>query len=77
MVENVILQVAGMTCSGCEQRVGKVLRRVEGVREASADHRTGQVQVRFDPGVTNLDALVTQIDTAGYQVTGDHQGPSR
>lgn len=77
MVENATLQVEGMTCSGCEQRVGKVLRRADGVREASADHRTGHVEVRFDPAVTNLDALAAQIDMAGYQVTGDHQEPSR
>ncbi len=70
MAEDVILQVEGMTCTGCEQRLGKVLRRVEGVREATADHRTGQVQVRFDPAITDRAALATQIDTAGYAVTG-------
>jgi copper chaperone CopZ len=77
MAENVTLQVEGMTCTGCEQRVGKVLRRLEGVREASADHRTGQVRVRFDPAVTDRAALAAQIDVAGYQVAGDPQEPSR
>ena len=52
MMENMTMQVEGMTCSGCEQRVGKVLRRLDGVREATADHRTGQVRVRFDSAVT-------------------------
>ncbi len=46
------LHVEGMTCSGCEQRLSKALRRVDGVREAAADHRTGEVRVRFDPSVT-------------------------
>lgn len=77
MAENVTLRVEGMTCTGCEQRVGKVLRRLDGVREATADHRTGQVRVRFDPTVIDRAALAAQIDTAGYQVTGDQQGPSR
>ncbi|MQA15080.1 MAG: copper chaperone, partial [Pseudonocardiaceae bacterium] len=27
------LQVEGMSCGGCEQRIGTVLGRVEGVRE--------------------------------------------
>lgn len=76
MAENVTLQVEGMTCSGCEQRVGKVLRRLEGVREATADHRNGQVRVRFDPAVTDRAALVAQIDTAGYQVSGDAAEPT-
>jgi len=71
MVESVTLQVEGMTCTGCEQRLGKALRRVDGVREASADHRTGEVRVRFDPDVTDRAALATQVHTAGYEVTGD------
>lgn len=71
MAENVTLQVEGMTCTGCEQRLGKALRRVDGVREATADHRTGQVRVRFDPAVTDRAALADQIHTAGYEVTGD------
>jgi copper chaperone CopZ len=71
MAEHVTLQVEGMTCTGCEQRLGKALRRVDGVREAAVDHRTGQVRVRFDPAVTDRAALTAQIDTAGYSVTGD------
>lgn len=77
MAENVTLRVEGMTCTGCEQRVSKVLRRLDGVREATADHRTGQVRVRFDPIVTDRAVLETQIETAGYQVTDDQQGGSR
>ena len=76
MAENVTLQVEGMTCTGCEQRVDKVLRRMDGVREATADHRTGQVRVCFDPAVIDRAALEARIDTAGYQVTGDQQGAS-
>ncbi len=71
MAESVTLQVEGMTCTGCEQRLGKALRRVDGVREATADHRTGEVRVRFDPDVTDRAALAAQVHTAGYEVTGD------
>lgn len=71
MAEDVSLQVEGMTCTGCEQRLGRALRRMDGVREATADHRSGQVRVRFDPAVTSLAALAAQIDIAGYSVTGD------
>lgn len=68
MAKNVTLQVEGMTCTGCEQRLGKALRRVDGVREATADHRSGQVRVRFDPAATDRGALAAQIDIAGYSV---------
>lgn len=71
MAENVTLQVEGMTCTGCEQRLGKALGRLDGVREATADHRTGRVRVRFDPAVIDRAALAAQVHTAGYEVTGD------
>jgi len=71
MAEDVTLQVEGMTCTGCEQRLGKALLRMDGVREATADHRSGQVRVRFDPAVTGRAALSAQIDIAGYSVPSD------
>jgi copper chaperone len=65
----VTLQVEGMSCSGCEHRIGNTLRRVEGVREAEADHITGRVRVRVGPGVGS-ETLAAKIIAAGYTVTG-------
>lgn len=65
----VTLQVEGMSCTGCEHRIGNTLRRVEGVREAGADHITGRVRVRVGPGV-NPETLAAKIIAAGYTVTG-------
>ncbi|MGW0734767.1 cation transporter [Streptomyces sp. NPDC002851] len=65
-----VLQVRGMTCTGCEERIGKVLSRLDGVRESTADHRTGLVWVAFDATEVTLDALAERIEQAGFQVTG-------
>ncbi|MFH5824771.1 heavy-metal-associated domain-containing protein [Georgenia sp. AZ-5] len=75
MSQTVTLQVQGMDCAGCEQRLGVALRRLEGVYEATADHRTGQVQVRVDPEFTDRAALVERIVTAGYEVAGEGPRP--
>jgi hypothetical protein len=37
MIEQLLLQVGGMTCTGCERRVQKVLGRLDGVRRGTAD----------------------------------------
>lgn len=66
-----MLHVEGMTCSGCEQRIGTALRRVDGVREVSADHATGEVAVRFDPNTTGPDAVRERITMAGFTVRDD------
>ena len=65
------LQVQGMSCSGCEQRIGAALRRLDGVVEATADHTSGQVRLRFDPRSTDPGAVVDRIVLAGYTVEAD------
>lgn len=68
MNEQLVLHVGGMTCGGCENRVEKVLGRLDGVRSATADHRAGHVRVLVDPARTPVDAVVEAIRTAGYDV---------
>ena len=65
------LQVQGMSCSGCEQRIGAALRRLDGVVEATADHLTGEVRLRFDPSSTDSGAVVDRIVLAGYTAEAD------
>lgn len=67
-METIRLQVRGMTCGGCEQRLGAVLRRVEGVREVTADHTTGYVDVRAGSELPSRQVLVERIEGAGFAV---------
>lgn len=66
--DTTMLQVEGMTCTGCEQRIGTALRRVDGVRDVTANHTTGEVRVLFDPRRTDQDAVRERITLAGYTV---------
>lgn len=68
MTEELVLQVGGMTCTGCEARVGKVLRRLDGVRSATADHQAGQVRVLFDPARAFAETIGDAITGAGFEV---------
>lgn len=70
-MKTLVLQVDGMTCTGCEQRIGTVLRRVEGVREVAADRTTGRVEVRVGPELTDPAVLAERITAAGYAVFED------
>jgi copper chaperone len=63
-----IFEVRGMGCSGCENRLKTVLGRTEGVIKAAADHRTGQVSVRFDEQRVDEHAVRERISGAGYEV---------
>lgn len=65
----IALTVKGMTCDGCERRVSSALTRLDGVREAKADHHAERVSVRYDPERVGEDALREQIEQAGYEVS--------
>ncbi|MBW3610489.1 MAG: cation transporter [Actinobacteria bacterium] len=71
MTNQLVLQVGGMTCTGCEVRVGKVLGRLDGVRTAAADHQAGEVRVLFDSDQTSPASIGAAITAAGYQVNGE------
>ncbi len=60
-METLVLQVDGMSCTGCEQRISTVLRRVDGVREVVADHATGRVELWVGPELTEWSVLVERI----------------
>ena len=70
MATTVTLQVNGMDCANCEQRLGTALQRLDGVSEARVDHRSGEVVARFDPVVTTQQAVAERVETAGYEVAG-------
>jgi copper chaperone len=75
MEDKVTLRVEGMTCDGCEQRIGNALRRVDGERQADADRRRGVVDVAYDPAQTDQETLIGRIQQAGYRVAGEAQQP--
>lgn len=54
-----------MTCAACVARVEKVLKRVEGVQEASVNLATEGATVRAERAVP-VEALVSAVERAGY-----------
>ena len=68
-MKEIKLDVQGMSCSGCEERIQKVLGRIEGVIRSSADHQAAEVRIIFDPNRTSEQALRGSIEQAGYEVT--------
>ena len=63
---NVVLQIAGMTCGGCASHVEKALREVPGVREAKVSYAEGTARVSGD-GALDPSALSVAVQAAGYQ----------
>lgn len=62
------LKVDGMACGACSNRVEKVARRVEGVRDASVSHEQGMARITYDPAKTNPAAIARAItENTGFK----------
>lgn len=67
-MENVVLKIDGMTCSGCVNSIQNALYRQDGVNKAVARVDEGVVTVEFDPAIIKRDGLVRAIADAGFDV---------
>ena len=63
--------VEGMTCSGCERTVQKVITNLGGVESASADFKTSTVSVVYDPEKVNIDQIRSAVNKVGYKFVGE------
>jgi len=61
-----VVPVRGMHCGGCERTVTQAVQDVPGVGSARADFVAEEVEVTFDPGETDLDAIRTAVRDAGF-----------
>lgn len=68
MAETIRLEVGGMTCDGCSNRVKKALEDLPGVITAAVSHQDGSAEVRHE--VANSEVLSDAVRSAGYTVGG-------
>ncbi|MGD9889912.1 MAG: heavy-metal-associated domain-containing protein [Dehalococcoidia bacterium] len=56
---------------GCEQRIGKALKRLPSVEVVTASHKTQEVSVTFDPAQTSAEQLRATLARAGFETEPD------
>lgn len=60
------LQIAGMTCAACANRIEKGLKKLEGVEEANVNFALEKASVTYDKSKVNLPAIEQKIHDLGY-----------
>lgn len=65
-VEKMEIDISGMTCAACSNRIEKVLNRQEGVERASVNLAAESAVIEYHPGITSEDALIEVIEKLGY-----------
>jgi len=60
------LQISGMTCAACANRIEKGLKKMDGVADANVNFALERASVTFDPNKVNLNSLEQKIQALGY-----------
>lgn len=64
---HVELEIGGMTCTACAQRVQTALQHVPGVFAATVSVTSDRAQISFARGLVSNDALIGTVEKTGYR----------
>lgn len=67
LTEKVDLDVMGMTCAACSNKIEKVLNRISGVNKATVNLTTESATVEYNPDMTSVDEFQQRIKNLGYE----------
>ena len=64
-MEETIIKVEGMMCTGCENRIQNAVSEIKGVESVKADHEKGIVEVK---GTSDIKEIKEAIEDIGFEV---------
>jgi copper chaperone CopZ len=67
--EEVVLNVNGMTCGGCENKVKSALIECAGVKDAKVSYKDGKAVVEVEKGKANKEKLIEAVEKVGFAVS--------
>ena len=70
------LEITGMTCASCANRIERKLNKLDGVH-ASVNYATERATVEFDPGSVAPERLVEAVESVGYRAELPAAQPER
>jgi len=66
-VENQVLNIQGMSCAACSQRIEKTVRKLPGIIQANVNLPAEKLFVKYDGGDLNLSDIKEAVEKIGYQ----------
>jgi Cu+-exporting ATPase len=71
-----IYKVSGMTCSACSRHVERVVKKLNGMQEASVNLATEKLTVTFDEKILKSEEIMAAVEKAGYLAVPEEKVPT-
>jgi P-type Cu+ transporter len=65
--EKAEFDVFGMTCAACSTRIEKVLKKMDGIKNATVNLATESAAIEYNPSQITIDQMIDRIDKIGYE----------
>lgn len=66
-IEQINLEIGGMTCQACASRIEKVLSKKPAIAQADVNFANETAQIRFDPSQTSVDEILQWVKKTGFE----------
>ena len=67
-MEKQLLDVRGMTCAACAQRIEKTVLKLPGISQANVNLASEKLFVEYDADAVALAAIKKAVEKIGYEV---------
>ena len=67
-MENIILKIKGMKCTGCSQRVERALKNTDGIKDASVDLDSKKAKISYNKDEISVQQIREKITDVGFEV---------
>lgn len=67
--ETRVINVEGMTCSGCVKSVDSAVSQLQGVQSVDVDLEGNKASVTYDASTVAVEAIVEAIEDAGFDAS--------
>lgn len=67
-MKNVTLNITGMTCAACSQRIEKTVNKLNGINKAAVNLATEKLSVEYDETLVNIDIIKESIFKIGFGI---------
>ncbi|WP_026893579.1 heavy metal translocating P-type ATPase [Clostridiisalibacter paucivorans] len=71
MVKTVNLNISGMTCAACANKVENSLSKLDGVNSANVNLLVEKATIKYDTEKLNIEDLIDTVEKTGYEISAD------